>query len=241
MKLDVLAINVNPDDAELSCSGTLIVEKLAGKKTGMVDLTRGELGTRGTPELRIEEANRAAAFLKLDYRSNLGLRDGFFEINEASLIAIIRELRKLQPTIVLTNAPEDRHPDHGRAAKLVVEACFLSGLRKIETTDEEGNPQAAWRPKQVYHYIQDRYLTPTFVVDITAVMDQKLEAIKLFDSQFYDPNSKEPATYISTPYFLEGVISRASVLGKLIQVQYGEGFISANPPGVSSLFNMLIS
>ncbi len=239
MKLDILAINVHPDDAELSCSGTLVKAIKEGKQVGMLDLTRGELGTRGTAEIRDQEAAAAAKIMGLHYRNNLKFRDGFFVNDEAHKLAIIQEIRTLQPTIVLTNAVEDRHPDHGRAAQLVAEACFLSGLPKIETMDANGKTQAAWRPKQVYHYIQDRYLHPTFVIDITEEMDTKLAAIKAYGSQFYDPNSSEPATYISTSYFIEGVIGRASSYGKFINTRYAEGFISVNPPGVASLFDLV--
>src|ERR1700761_4290838 len=164
-KLDILAVAVHPDDVELGCAGTLLMEKRNGKTTGVVDLTRGELGTRGTPELRAEEAARAATILQLDARENLGMADGFFRNDEDHQRLLIRAIRKYRPEIVLGNALEDRHPDHGREGHLITEACFLSGLRKIETLDDEGRSQAHWRPKYVFHYIQDRYVQPSFVYD----------------------------------------------------------------------------
>ena len=230
MKLDVLAFAVHPDDAELSCSGTLLVEKLNGKKTGVIDLTQGELGTRGSVEIRKNEAALSAKILQLDIRENLLMADGFFVNDEAHQRKIIAAIRKYQPEIVLCNAPEDRHPDHGRSAQLVEDAAFLSGLRKIETTDN-GKPQQAWKPKYVFNYIQDRYLQPNFVIDISAVMEQKIESIKAYGTQFHNPGLDEPETYISTPDFLESVIYRSKMMGKMIGVQYGEGFISKKMTG----------
>src|ERR1700744_2886514 len=183
MKLDILAIAVHPDDVELGCAGTLLMEKANGKKTGVVDLTRGELGTRGTPELRGAEAARAAEILGLDARENLGMADGFFRNDEEHQRRLIRALRKYRPEVVLANALEDRHPDHGRAGHLITESCFLSGLRKIVTLDEEGRSQEQWRPKYVFHYIQDRYVHPDFVYDISDVFGAKLESIKAYSSQ----------------------------------------------------------
>src|ERR1700742_1480572 len=185
VKLDILAIAVHPDDMELGCSGTLLMEKRSGKKTGVVDLTRGELGSRGTPELRAEEAARAASILQLDVRENLGMADGFFRNDEAHQRLLIRAIRKYRPDIVLANALEDRHPDHGRAGKLIRDACFLSGLRKVETVDESGKPQEQWRPKYIFHYIQDRYFEPSFVYDITPVFEKKLQSIRAYSSQFH--------------------------------------------------------
>jgi len=185
MKLDLLAIAVHPDDVELGCAGTLLVEKMRGKKTGVVDLTRGELGTRGTPELRDAEAAAAARVMELDARENLGMADGFFRNDEAHQRLLIRAIRKYRPEIVLANALADRHPDHGRAGNLIADACFLSGLRKVETTDERGARQEYWRPKYVFHYIQDRFYQPSFVYDITSVFEKKLAAIRSYASQFH--------------------------------------------------------
>lgn len=243
MKLDILAFAVHPDDAELSCSGTLLTEKKNGKKTGVIDLTQGELGTRGTAETRKLEAAASAKILGLDIRENLEMADGFFKNDEANQLKIIRAIRKYQPEILLCNAPEDRHPDHGRSAQLVVDAAFLSGLRKI-ITEVEGMPQQSWRPKYVFHYIQDKFLEPDFVVDITDVMEKKLESIKAFGTQFYNPGNpnpgEEPQTYISTPDFLESVVYRSKMMGKMIGVPYAEGFISKKMIGFRS-FDALIS
>ena len=231
MKLDVLAIAAHPDDAELSCSGVLLNEKLKGKKTGIVDLTQGELGTRGTAEIRKAEAAVAAIILQLDVRNNLQLADGFFTHSEESLKKVIQAIRKHQPEIILCNAPEDRHPDHGKGASLAEDAAFLAGLRKIETYDE-GVLQAIWKPAYVFNYIQDRYLHPNFVVDITDVMDKKIESIKAYGTQFFNPDLNEPQTYISKPEFLDGIVHRASMLGKMIGVKYAEGFISKKMIGI---------
>lgn len=225
MKLDILAFGVHPDDVELSCAGVLLVEKNNGKKTGIVDLTRGELGTRGTAETRKAEAADAANILGVEVRENLEMADGFLQNDEAHLRKIISALRDYQPEIILCNAPEDRHPDHGRSSKLVADAAFLSGLQKIQT-DRNGKAQQAWRPKYVFRYIQDRFLQPDFVVDITNVFEQKVEAIKAYKTQFHNTNTDEPETYISTPDFLDSVIYRHKWFGKMIGVKYAEGFIS---------------
>ena len=238
MKLDLLVFGSHPDDVELSCSGTLLVEKLKGKKVGIVDLTRGELGTRGTAETRKQEAADAAAIMQIDIRENLEMADGFFKNDEEHQRKIITALRKYQPEIVLCNAPADRHPDHGRGADLVYTASFLSGLAKIGT-NENSSLQKAWRPKYVFNYIQDRYFNPDFVVDITNVFDKKIEAIKAYKTQFYNPDSKEPDTYISSPEFLESIIYRAKMFGKLIGVKYAEGFLSKKMIGIQS-FDALI-
>ena len=238
MKLDLLAFGVHPDDVELSCSGVLLVEKNNGKKTGIIDLTEGELGTRGTAETRYQEAADAARILGVDVRENLQLADGFFKNDEDHQRKVIQVIRKYKPEIVLCNAPEDRHPDHGRSAQLVVDASFLSGLVKIETT-ENGVSQEPWRPKYVLHYIQDRYLTPDFVVDISPVFEKKIEAIKAYKTQFHTPGMEGPQTYISTPDFLESVIYRYKMFGKMIGVKYAEGFISDKTIGISS-FDALI-
>lgn len=238
MKLDILAFASHPDDIELSCSGTLLVEKSNGKKTGVIDLTRGELGTRGNAETRLKEATASAIILQLDVRDNLEMADGFFTNDEAHQRKVITAIRKYQPEIILCNAPEDRHPDHGKAAQLIIDASFLSGLRKIETTDD-GKQQEAWRPKYVFHYIQDRYLNPDFVIDISPVMDKKIESIKAFSTQFHNPELNEPQTYISTPDFLESIIYRAKMFGKMIGVQYAEGFISPKMIGFNN-FNAFV-
>jgi N-acetylglucosamine malate deacetylase 1 len=238
MKLDVLAIGAHPDDVELSCSGVLLVEKMNGKKTGIIDLTQGELGTRGSIETRYTEAAAAAKILQVDVRENLKMADGFFENNELNQRKIVSALRLYKPEVVLCNAPADRHPDHGRSAKLVADAAFLSGLQKVETT-HNGEKQLAWRPKYVLNYIQDRFLTPNFVVDITEVFEQKLESIRAYTTQFYTPNEDGPQTYISTPDFLESVIYRHKWFGKMIGVKYAEGFISEKTIGFKN-FDALI-
>jgi len=237
MNLDVLAIGVHPDDVELGASGVLMMEKARGKKVGVVDLTQGELGTRGTPELRLIESARSSAIMELDARENLGMADGFFKIDEAHQRLLIRAIRKYRPEVILANALEDRHPDHGRAGKLIAESCFLSGLRKVETFDEAGNPQEKWRPKYVFHYIQDRYYNPSFVFDITPVFERKVAAIKAYSSQFFSTEyaPDEPQTYISSPEFLDAIIGRHRMFGKMIGVPYAEGFISEKMIGVDSL------
>ncbi|HMT96350.1 MAG TPA: bacillithiol biosynthesis deacetylase BshB1 [Ferruginibacter sp.] len=234
MKLDVLAIGAHPDDVELGCAGLLLSEKKLGKKTGIIDLTRGELGTRGTIETRKKEADAASAILQLDARENLGMSDGFFQNDEQHQRKLITAIRKYQPEIIICTAPEDRHPDHGRSSRLIEDAAFLSGLRKIETT-ENGKEQEIWRPKYVFHFIQDRYLTPNFVYDITPFFAKKIEAIKAFKTQFFDENSNEPETYISKPGFLETIEHRARMFGQMIGVDYAEGFISEKMIGISSL------
>ena len=221
MKLDILVMAAHPDDAELSCAGTILKHIAAGKKVGIVDFTRGELGTRGTPEIRLQESADATKILGLQARENLGIRDGFFRNDEETQLKLIEVIRKYQPDIVLANALEDRHPDHGKGAQLAINACFLSGIRQIKTGD-----LPAWRPAQVYHYIQDRYLEPDFVVDISSQWDQKEAAIRAFKSQFFDPNSAEPASYISSPDFLNFIQARAMEMGHKIGVKYGEGFQS---------------
>jgi bacillithiol biosynthesis deacetylase BshB1 len=236
MKLDVLAIAVHPDDVELCCAGTLMMEKLNGKKIGIVDLTRGELGTRGTAELRGVESAKAAAIMQVDVRENLKMADGFFKNDETHQRLLIRAIRKFQPEIVLASALADRHPDHGRAGHLIADACFLSGLRKIETVDNDGISQQSWRPKYVFHYIQDRYYQPSFVYDITPVIERKLESIKAYSSQFFSEeyDKDEPQTYISSPEFLNSIIGRHQMFGKMIGVAYAEGFISEKMIGVQN-------
>ncbi|HUZ57538.1 MAG TPA: bacillithiol biosynthesis deacetylase BshB1 [Hanamia sp.] len=234
MKLDILAFGVHPDDVELSCAGTLLVEKMKGKKLGIIDLTRGELGTRGTAETREEEASHSAKILGINVRENLDMADAFFRNDEENQRKIIRVLRKYQPEIILCNAPEDRHPDHGRSAKLVADAAFLSGLRKIESSDHETR-QEVWKPKYVFNYVQDQYFTPSFVIDISEVIEKKIEAIKAFKTQFFSSGKDtEPQTYISTPEFLESVINRSKMYGKMIGVKHAEGFISKKMIGMQS-------
>lgn len=237
IKLDILAIGVHPDDVELSCSGTLLKHIAQGKKVGLLDLTRGELGTRGSAEIRTREALDSAKVMGALVRENVDMADGFFQINPENQLKIIQILRKYQPEIVLANAYSDRHPDHGRAATLVDEACFLSGLRRIETL-EEGVIQKIWRPKAIYHYIQDNFIQPDFVVDITPFYDKKVETIKSFKSQFYDPKSKEPISPIATKDFLDFIEARSRSYGRYLQVTYGEGFNVSRVPGVNSLFDL---
>lgn len=234
MKLDILAIGVHPDDVELSCAGTLLKHIAQGKKVGILDLTQGELGSRGSAELRLKEAAKAAEVLGVSVRENLGMADGFFENNKENQIAIIEALRKYQPDVVLANAITDRHPDHGRAAKLISDACFYAGLVKIETTDN-GQKQEKWRPKAVYNYVQDRYLKPDFVVDVSEFVDKKMEAILCFSSQFYDPKSKEPATPISGESFLTFIKARMMQYGREIGVEYAEGFTAERYVGVEDI------
>lgn len=239
MKVDILVFAAHPDDAELGCSATIAKEIAAGKKVAIVDLTSGELGTRGSGPLRLEEAAESSKILKLSARENLGFRDGFFLINESNQLAIISMVRKYRPEVVFLNAPEDRHPDHGRASKLCTKSCFYSGLRRIVTLDKNGKEQEPWRPKNAFHYIQDRHLEPDFVVDVTGFWETKIESVKAFKSQFYDPNSDEPASYISSSEFLEFVNSRGIEFGHQIGTKYGEGFIKSKVLGINSVFDFL--
>jgi len=234
MKLDILAFGAHPDDVELGCGGTIAKEVALGKKVGIIDLTRGELGTRGSATIRDQESAAAAKILGVVVRENLNMRDGFFINDEEHQLAIIRMLRKYQPEIVLCNAIEDRHIDHGKGSKLVSDACFLSGLVKIET-EYSNEKQSAWRPKLVYHYIQWKNLTPDFVVDISGYNDKKVEAILAYSSQFYDPNSKEPETPIATKNFLESLNYRAQDLGRLTGCDYAEGYTVERYLAVNSL------
>jgi bacillithiol biosynthesis deacetylase BshB1 len=234
MKVDILAFAAHPDDIELSASGTLMQQIALGKTVAIVDLTQGELGSRGTIETRYSEAAEASTIMGISARNNLKLADGFFEQNEQSLRLIIEQVRYFQPEIVLANAVEDRHPDHAKAAKLVSEACFLAGLRKIETS-YNGAIQAAHRPKLVYHYIQDHFIKPDFVVDVTPFVERKIEAIKAFKTQFFDPNSLEPATPISGEEFFDFIKGRMLQFGRSIGVKYAEGFTVERPIGVKNL------
>jgi len=235
MKLDLLAFGAHPDDVELSASGTLIKHVALGKKVGIVDLTRGELGTRGTPEIRDAESDAASTVMGVHVRENLEMRDGFFRNDEAHQLQVIRMIRKYQPEIVLANAIMDRHPDHGRAAELVRDACFLSGLKKIETKEGDVG-QEPWRPKSLYHYIQDMWIDPDVLIDISEYWEKRMEAILCFRSQFYDPGSKEPTTYISTPEFLATLKSRAETLGRMIGLTYAEGYTTVRKTGVDHFF-----
>lgn len=237
MKLDILVFAVHPDDAELGCGGTILKHIALGKKVGIVDFTRGELGTRGTAQTRDLEAADSAKLLGLHARENLKFRDGFFQNDEAHQLEVIKMVRKYQPEIILTNAVYDRHPDHGRACRLANDAIFLSGLAKIQT-ELNGAQQVAWRPRLVLQYLQDKYITPDIIVDISAEMEQKIAAIKAFKTQFYTQDSVEPQTYISSPEFLASVIARARELGKNIGATYGEGFTSTKLLGVSNIFNL---
>lgn len=230
----MLAFGVHPDDVELGCAGTLLLSLAEGKKVGIIDLTKGELGTRGTAETRESEASHAAQIMGLTIRENLGMRDGFFVNDEVHQRLIIQVIRKYHPDIVLCNAPADRHPDHGRAAKLVVDACFYAGLSKI-TTQQEGLFQEAWRPKNVFHYVQDRLLKPDFLVDISAHFEKKISAVKAYATQFYNPDFEGPETYISSAAFLETLIARHQMWGRMVGVAYAEGFLSDKAIGVRSL------
>lgn len=238
MKLDILAIGVHPDDVELACSGTILKHVAMGKTAGILDLTRGELGTRGSGELRTEEAMRSAKILGVKIRTQLRLADGFFVNDELHQRQIIEQIRYHRPEVVFANAVSDRHPDHGRAAKLIADACFYSGLAKISTT-HNGEPQEAWRPKAVYHYIQDNFIHPSFVIDITKEMDKKMEAIMAFSSQFYNPSSEEPVTPISSKEFLEVIKAKSAIWGRAINVAYAEGFTVNRYPGVNSVFDLI--
>jgi len=241
IKLDILALGAHPDDVEMSCSGTLLAAVAVGKKVGIVDFTRGELGTRGTPETRAAEAAAASEILHLSVRENLGLPDGFFKNDREHQLPLIAALRRYQPDIVLCNAISDRHPDHGRAAQLATDACFLSGLRMIETLGADGQPQAAWRPKHVYHYIQDRQLVADFVVDITPHWAGKWASINAYGTQFYNPNAdpSAPQTYLSDDTFHRFMEARAREFGHLIGVEFGEGFTVARTLGVKELGDLI--
>lgn len=237
MKLDILAFGAHPDDVELGCSGTIAKEIALGKKVGIIDLTRGELGTRGSVEIRNAESAKASEILGVSVRENLDMRDGFFVNDEAHQLKIIQMIRKYQPDIVLCNAIRDRHIDHGKGSKLVSDACFLSGLRKIETM-VDGKSQEAWRPKVVYHYIQWENITPDFVVDITDFVAQKTASILAYSSQFYSEGSNEPVTPIATKNFLESVHYRSQDLGRLVGVEHAEGFTTERHLAVNCLSDL---
>ena len=236
-KLDVLVFAAHPDDAELGCSGTIAAQIAQGNKVGIVDFTQGEMGTRGTPELRLQEAEDAAKILGLAARENMGFQDVFFKDDEEHQLKLIQVIRKYQPEIVLANAINDRHPDHGKGSSLASKACFMSGLTKIETF-QDGVMQPPWRPKFVYHYIQNNYIEPDFIVDISDFWEIKIKSIAAFGSQFYNPKSQEPASFISSPEFLPFIESRARELGHRINTKYGEGFTVERFIGVSNLFDL---
>lgn len=237
MKLDILAFGAHPDDVELGCSATLAKEVSLGKKVGIIDLTRGELGTRGSVAIRNSEAAMAAKILGVQVRENLDMRDGFFVNDESHQLRVIEMIRKYQPEMVLCNAIADRHIDHGKGSQLVSDACFLSGLTKIET-HHNGQKQAAWRPKVVYHYIQWQTIEPDFVVDVSAFMDVKMKAVQAYASQFYDPNSTEPVTPIASKNFLDSIEYRAMDLGRLVGVAFAEGFTVERYLTVNSLTDL---
>ena len=238
-KLDFLAFGAHPDDVELGCGATIAKLVSQGKKVGIVDLTRGELGTRGSAEIRTKETKEATKILGITIRENMDFKDGFFRNDEEHQLKIIHVIRKYQPDFIFCNAPDDRHIDHPKGSQLVLEASFLSGLTKINTDDSLGNPQKKWRPKNIYHYIQWKNLDPDFIFDVSGFHNTKMDAVKCYSSQFYDPKSKEPETPISTKNFLDFVQSRANDFGRLIGVEYGEGFISNRKLGFSS-FDELI-
>ncbi|PRP65936.1 bacillithiol biosynthesis deacetylase BshB1 [Nonlabens agnitus] len=238
MKLDILAVGSHPDDIELSCAGVLAKEASRGKKIGILDLTRGELGTRGTPEIRDQEAADAAKVLGVAVRENLAFADGFFTNDKVHQLKIVEIIRKYQPEIVICNAIRDRHPDHARGSELTSVSCFLSGLRKIET-QLEGQQQEAWRPKQVYHYIQWQDMDPDIVIDISGFMETKIDSVKAYKSQFFDPESNEPSTPISSNNFFESIRYRAANLGRLIGTDHAEGFMVERYPAVDSIFDLI--
>jgi bacillithiol biosynthesis deacetylase BshB1 len=236
-KLDILAIGVHPDDVELGCAGTLISEIALGKKTGIVDLTQGELGTRGTIDTRYQEAAKAASIIGAQCRENLKMRDGFFRNDEEHQLKLIGTIRKFQPDIIIGNILHDRHPDHGRAGQLIRDACFLSGLARVETKDSDGRTQPKWRPRYFLQYIQDWYHEPDILIDISNVFEQKMKAVEAYTTQFFNTETagSGPQTYISSPDFLESIVARARMFGKKIGVKYAEGFISEKKIGIRNL------
>ena len=236
-QVDLLCITAHPDDVEIGCAGTVLRHRAQGRTVGLVELTAGELGTRGTPAIRRAEAEAAADVLGVAFRYQLGLADGFFRADRESLLRVVASIRRHRPQVVITNAVRDRHPDHGRAGALVAEACFLSGLRRIETL-HEGVAQEAFRPRSVFHMVQDRWIDPSFVVDVTPYWGGKMESLRCFRSQFHDPDSTEPISPISVPEFLPTLEGRARDMGRLIAVTFGEGFTVARPPGVRDLFDL---
>ncbi|UPT66400.1 MAG: bacillithiol biosynthesis deacetylase BshB1 [Sphingobacteriales bacterium JAD_PAG50586_3] len=238
MQLDILAFGAHPDDVELSCAGTLMAHIAMGKTVGIIDLTQGELGTRGTAEIRLHEAEAAAKLIGAIVRENLNMADGFFTNDKEHQLQIVKIIRKYRPQVVFANAVTDRHPDHGKGARLVADACFLAGLTKIET-ELDGEPQQAHRPNAIYNYIQFRQINPDFIVDISGFMDKKMESILAYGSQFYNPASGEPETVISSAHFIKNVEERASEYGRLIGTRYGEGFTCESKLGISNVFNLM--
>ncbi len=238
-KLDILAFAAHPDDTELGCAGTLAKHIRLGYKVGVIDLTRGELGTRGSVEIRNSEAAASTKLLGLTLRENLDLADGFFVNDQESQLKLARVIRQYQPDIVLANAPSDRHPDHGRAAQLQKDACFIAGLAKVEIKDNNNSVLASWRPKSVYHYIQSNFLSPDFIVEVSEDWETKMAAIKCFESQFYNPESLEPETFISSRGFLDLIEARGKELGYSIGAKYGEGFIKTANLGINNLFDLI--
>ena len=238
MKADILAIGAHPDDVELSCSGTIAKEISAGKKVVIIDLTKGELGTRGSEKIRDLESKKAGEILKISDRKNLGLKDGFFHNSDENKIKLVRLIRFYKPKIVLCNSINDRHPDHGRASKLVVESCFLSGLKKV-TTKFQDIAQQPWKPLNIYHYVQWNLEIPDFIVDISDFLDIKLKSVQCYSSQFYDPESKEPKTPISTQNFLESIKYRSANFGRIIGADHGEGFVANRKLAVASISDLI--
>lgn len=243
MKLDILAIGVHPDDVELGCSGALIKEIQSGKKAGIIDLTEGELGTRGTVQTRYTEAASAAKIMGALVRENLKMRDGFFKNDEDHQLQLVKTIRKYQPDIILGNVLQDRHPDHGRAGHLIKDACFLSGLAKIETKDDDGQAQEKWRPRYFFQYMQDWYHEPDLLIDISDVIDIKMQAIDAYTTQFFTTESAEegPQTYISTPDFRESVLARCRMMGKRIGVKYAEAFMSDKQVGLQNFGALILN
>ncbi len=242
MKLDILAIGVHPDDVELGCAGTLLKEIQRGKKAGIIDLTQGELGTRGTIETRYAEAAEAAKVLGVSVRENLKMRDGFFKNDEDHQMLLIKAIRKYRPEVILGNVLTDRHPDHGRAGNLISDACFLSGLAKIETFDDEGNAQDKWRPRYFLQYMQDWYHEPDLLIDVSEVVETKMKSIDAYITQFHTPASEAdgPQTYISTPDFKESLLARMRMMGKRIGVKYAEAYITQKHIGLSNLEGLIL-
>jgi len=239
MKVHVLAVAAHPDDVELNCAGTILRHLDLGYSAGIIDLTQGELGTRGSGPLRLNEASRAAEILGVSFRENLGMADGFFRNTKENQLQLIRKIRQFQPDIILTNALSDRHPDHGRAARLVTDACFLAGLVKVETVDENGNPQVRWKPNSLYYFIQDYFHIPNLIVDVSKYMEKRMKALKTFTSQFYNPGSNEPDSSISSHDYLEQILGRARTFGRQIGVEFGEGFTVQRAIGARDLMTLI--
>jgi bacillithiol biosynthesis deacetylase BshB1 len=239
MKLDILAISAHPDDVEVSAGGTLLHHVALGKKVGLLDLTRAELSTRGNVVQRAEEAHQSCVILGAVVRDQMGLPDGFFNIDQTNLLKLVAKIRFYQPELILANSVDDRHPDHQRAANLVEQAVFLANLVKVETQDESGTAQRPWRARAVYHYVQDRTCQPDFVVDISPYIEQKFEAIRAYKSQFYQPDCTDPETPISCPSFFEALRGRNAMLGRQIGVEYAEAFTSTRPVGIRDLFDLV--